>query len=179
MTFPDKSALPNLTENKSQGLIMATTPDLPFLKVNSLVIPQGLDSPTSSGMNCLGAFVMLSPLPGILSHGHLLPQFNQILVDLWASLVDQTVKNLPAMLETWVRSLGWGDLLEKEQLPTVVFWPGEFHGQRSLEGYSPWGLKQSNTTIFISFFLWISLAQHLLLPCPRLDRVPSLSLLLY
>ena len=122
---------------------------------------------------------MLSPLPGILSHGHLLPQFNQILVDLWASLVDQTVKNLPAMLETWVRSLGWGDLLEKEQLPTVVFWPGEFHGQRSLEGYSPWGLKQSNTTIFISFFLWISLAQHLLLPCPRLDRVPSLSLLLY
>ena len=99
---------------------------------------------------------MLSPLPGILSHGHLLPQFNQILVDLWASLVDQTVKNLPAMLETWVRSLGWGDLLEKEQLPTLVFWPGEFHGQRSLEGYSPWGLKQSNTTIFISFFLWTS-----------------------
>ena len=26
----------------------------------------------------------------------------------------QTVKNLPAMQETWVRSLGWEDLLEKE-----------------------------------------------------------------
>ena len=30
-----------------------------------------------------------------------------------ASLVAQTVKNLPAILETWVRSLGWEDPLEK------------------------------------------------------------------
>ena len=30
-----------------------------------------------------------------------------------ASLVAQTVKNLPAMWDTWVRSLGWGDLLER------------------------------------------------------------------
>ena len=30
-----------------------------------------------------------------------------------ASLVAQMVKNLPAMLETWVRSLGWEDPLEK------------------------------------------------------------------
>ena len=29
------------------------------------------------------------------------------------SLVAQTVKNLPAMQETWVRSLGWEDVLEK------------------------------------------------------------------
>ena len=29
------------------------------------------------------------------------------------SLVAQTVKNLPAMQETWVRSLGWEDALEK------------------------------------------------------------------
>ena len=29
----------------------------------------------------------------------------------------------------------------REQLPTPVFLPGEFHGQRSLTGYSPWGLK--------------------------------------
>ena len=32
----------------------------------------------------------------------------------WASLVAQLVKNLPAMQETWVRSLGWEDPLEKE-----------------------------------------------------------------
>ena len=31
----------------------------------------------------------------------------------WASLVAQLVKNLPAMWETWVRSLGWEDSLEK------------------------------------------------------------------
>ena len=31
-----------------------------------------------------------------------------------ASLVAQMVKNLPAMQETWVRSLGWEDPLEKE-----------------------------------------------------------------
>ena len=31
----------------------------------------------------------------------------------WASLVAQLVKNLPAMYETWVRSLGWEDPLEK------------------------------------------------------------------
>ena len=31
----------------------------------------------------------------------------------WASLVAQLVKNLPAMQETWVQSLGWEDPLEK------------------------------------------------------------------
>ena len=32
---------------------------------------------------------------------------------LWASLVAQKVKNLPAVQDTWVRSLGWEDPLEK------------------------------------------------------------------
>ena len=31
----------------------------------------------------------------------------------WASLVGQTVKSLPAMLETWVLSLGWEEPLEE------------------------------------------------------------------
>ena len=31
----------------------------------------------------------------------------------WASLVAQLLKNLPAMRETWVQSLGWEDPLEK------------------------------------------------------------------
>ena len=30
--------------------------------------------------------------------------------------------------------------------PTPVFFPGEFHAQRSLAGYSPEGLKESDTT---------------------------------
>ena len=96
---------------------------------------------------------------------------------IWASLVAQLVKNLPAMQENLIRFLGWEDPLEngwathsnilgppcgsdgkrstcnagrpgldpwagkmpwrREVLPTPVFWPGEFHGQRSLAGYSP------------------------------------------
>ena len=40
--------------------------------------------------------------------------------------VAQLLKNLPAMWETWVRSLGWEDPLEKERLPTPVFRPREF-----------------------------------------------------
>jgi len=35
-------------------------------------------------------------------------------VTLWASLVAQMVKSLPAMLETWVQSLGQEEPLEKE-----------------------------------------------------------------
>ena len=36
--------------------------------------------------------------------------------------------------------------LEKEWQPTPVFFPGKSHGQRNLVGYSPWGLKESDTT---------------------------------
>ena len=50
------------------------------------------------------------------------------------------------MQETCVRSLGQQDPLEKEMTTTPVFLPGEFPGQRSLAGYSPWGLKESDTT---------------------------------
>ena len=56
------------------------------------------------------------------------------------------LKNLPAKQETWVPSLGWEDALEKAVEPTLVFLPGEFHGQRSLAGYSPWGCKELDTT---------------------------------
>ena len=45
----------------------------------------------------------------------------------WASLAAQPVKNLPAMWETSVQSLGWENPLEKEGLPTPVFWPGVGH----------------------------------------------------
>ena len=50
------------------------------------------------------------------------------------------------MQETQVQSLGWVNPLEKGVANHSVFLPGEFHGQRSLEGYSPWGHKESDTT---------------------------------
>ena len=63
--------------------------------------------------------------------------------------VAQWVKNPPAVQETqeiWVWSLSWRDPLEKEMATHPVFLPGEFHGQRSLEGYTPWGRKESDST---------------------------------
>ena len=59
----------------------------------------------------------------------------------WASLVAQLVKNLPAMWETWVQSLGWEDPWRRERFPIPVFGPGEFHGL-----HSPQGRQESNTT---------------------------------
>ena len=50
------------------------------------------------------------------------------------SLVAQTVKHLPTRWETWVQSLGWEDLLEKEMathsstLAWKMLWTGE-HGR--------------------------------------------------
>ena len=67
-------------------------------------------------------------------------------VYIWASLVAQTVKNLPSVQETQVQSLGWEDPLEQEWQLTPVFLPGKFHGQRGLVGYSPWGHKELDTT---------------------------------
>ena len=65
-----------------------------------------------------------------------------VLIFRGASLVAQMVKNLSAVQETQAQSLGLEDPLE--QLPTPVLLPGEFHGLRSLVGYSPWGHKESD-----------------------------------
>ena len=61
--------------------------------------------------------------------------------------VAQTVKSLPVVRETRVPSLGWETPLEKGlAIYSTVFLPGEFHGQRSLAGYSLWGCKELNLT---------------------------------
>ena len=56
-----------------------------------------------------------------------------------ASLAAQLVKNLPAMQETWVRSLGWENPLEKGKatLSSILDW-------RIYRLYSPWGHKESD-----------------------------------
>ena len=62
-----------------------------------------------------------------------------------ASLVAQKVKiclQCRPELNPWVSQIPW----RKEWLPTPVFLPGEFHGQTSLAGYSPQGLKESDMT---------------------------------
>ena len=74
-----------------------------------------------------------------------------------ASLVSQTVKNLPAMRETQVRSLGWEDPLERGMAPTPAILPGESHGQRSLVGHSSWARKESDTTERVTLPHWAHL----------------------
>ena len=62
------------------------------------------------------------------------------------------IKNLPAIQEMvrfnpWVRKIPW----RRPRQPSPVFLPGEFHGQRSLVGYSPQGSKESDTTERLTF----------------------------
>ena len=70
------------------------------------------------------------------------------------------VKNLPASAGDAGDvglNLGLGrsqeDPLEKGTVPTPVFLSAEFHGHRSLVGYSPWGCKELDRTERLSFYL--------------------------
>ena len=55
----------------------------------------------------------------------------------WASLVAQTIKNLPAMRETWVQSLGWEDPLEESMATQSCSCLENPQRQTNLVGYSP------------------------------------------
>jgi len=44
--------------------------------------------------------------------------------------------------DPWVRKIPW----RMEWVPTPVFLPREFNGQRSLASYSPWGCKEADMT---------------------------------
>ena len=64
----------------------------------------------------------------------------------WASLVTQMVKNMPAIWETWVRSLGWEDPLEEGMATTPVFLPGESLWTHEPGGLESMGLQKLDTT---------------------------------
>ena len=90
----------------------------------------------SSGNLCSSAMYLLSDPPPC-------PRgFAELSLHFRASLLVQMVKNLPAMWETWVQSLGWEDPLE-EGNPLQYSCPENPHGQRSLVGYGPWDCKKS------------------------------------
>ena len=61
------------------------------------------------------------------------------------------VKNIPAVWETWVWSLGWEDPLEEGMAihSSTLAWRTP-SGQGSLAGYSPWGHKQLDMTKWLS-----------------------------
>ena len=54
------------------------------------------------------------------------------------------------MQDTWVCSLGQEDPLEKGMAAHLL--PGEFHGQKSLAGYSLWRHKELDTTESLTHF---------------------------
>ena len=61
-------------------------------------------------------------------------------------MVAPIVKNLPAVQIKPGFDLGVGEIpWRQEWVSTPVFLSGEFHGQRSLVGYSAWGRKESDT----------------------------------
>ena len=64
----------------------------------------------------------------------------------WAPLVTESVKNLPAMWETWVRSLGWEDPLKKEMATqsSVLAW--KIPMDRGAQWASVHGITESDTT---------------------------------
>ena len=67
------------------------------------------------------------------------------IVEINITIVAQMVKNMQGWrpgFDPWIGKIPW----RKEWLPTLVSGLGEFHGQRSLEGYGPWGCKESDTT---------------------------------
>ena len=56
------------------------------------------------------------------------------------------VKNLPAMWETWVQSLGWEDPLEEGTAAHSSILAWRIPWTEEPVGYSPWGHKESDTT---------------------------------
>ena len=78
------------------------------------------------------------------------------------------MKNLPATQEAQIRSLGQEDTLEKGMATHSSILARESRGQRSLEGYSPWGCKESDTDMTEQLTLSIPckrIIQNYLLPC--------------
>jgi len=64
--------------------------------------------------------------------------------------VAQTGKDLP-VFDPWVGKMPW----RRKWQPTPVLLPEEFHGQRSLAGYSLWGHKELDTTEGLTLSLHI------------------------
>ena len=71
------------------------------------------------------------------------------------------VKNLHAMQETWVQSLGWKDPLEKGMAihSSILAWKS--HGQRRLAGYIPWVRKDSNNDLVTNIFTLFTSTRNL------------------
>ena len=87
----------------------------------------------------------------------------------------QTVKSLPAVWETWVRSLGWEDPLEKEMATNSSILAWKIPWMESLAVCNPWGCKELDTTEQLHFTS-SSLSQRRLFPPATAQAEISLNL---
>ena len=80
------------------------------------------------------------------THEQAIKEHSETYAEAWGFPAGLAVKNLPAMQETWVQSLGWEDPLEKKTathssiLIWEIPWTEEPHGLQSM------GLQESDTT---------------------------------
>ena len=101
---------------------------------------------------------------------HLDPPLFTLFLCYGASLVAQLVKNLPAIWETWVRSLGWDDPLEKRKAThsSILAWRIPW-----TVWSSPWGHKESDTTEWLSLLFFFVIATTWILYGKRCTYCPN------
>ena len=82
----------------------------------------------------------------------------------WASLVAQLVKNVPAMWEAWVWSLGWEDPLQKGKVthPSILAW--------RIQDYTVHGVTKSRTQLSDFLFHFHKVIMKLLALCLKQNR---------
>ena len=91
-----------------------------------VALPEVLEVPEGAGWNVLYLGLSSSELQDILQ-----PTFRRTY-----------------HFDPWIGKIPW----RRKWQPTPVFFPREFHGQRSLVGHSPWGHKESDPTEWLTRF---------------------------
>ena len=119
-----------------------------LLVFHTVIFTKIIISPTYNGLNYLRSVDISSPSS--------LYQILETYVLRRASLVAQLVKNPPAIQETWVRSLGWEDPLEKGKAThsSILAWRIP---------WTVWGHKESDMTERLSLSLTLCLKKAFLL----------------
>ena len=92
-----------------------------------------------------------SPFLSSLRLPHFLPP-SPIRLPRWLSSKESTRQCRRCRFDPWVGKISW----RRKWQPTPVFLPGKSHGQQSLEGYSPWSGKESDTTEHARTYIPIS-----------------------
>ena len=87
------------------------------------------------GVSRVGNNIVTKPLPPLATNR--LPRWHS-----GKESACQCRRHKRQWFDPWIRKIPWS----REGQHTPLFFPAEFHGLRKLEDYSPWGLKESDTT---------------------------------